>query len=173
MGKLNYPAQQQPKLEPGELAVKIDTFKGLSDWEFTNDPEKVEKRIDWFFRYCAERDIRPTVALLAVALNTSRQTLWGWEQRGGRLGNAVSQAKRILNALLEDWGLNGKVNPIVLVWQQKNHFHYRDNIAVEVSDRPGVLTASMSPDQIRERLEQDIPIDLDDYSSDVIDNPVR
>lgn len=165
MGKLNYPAQQQPKLEPGELAVKINTVKGLSDWEFTNDPDLVEKRIDWFFKYCAERDIRPTVALLAVALNTSRQTLWGWEQKGGRLGNSISQAKRVLNALLEDWEVTGRINPVAAIWLQKNHFLYRETFSVELSDRPRMLTASMTPEQIQQRLSQDIPLDLEELET--------
>ena len=156
--KSNYPTTVQPDIESGEIAYKLDTFAEIANWEFTNDPEKVEQRIKWFFKFCADRDQRPTVELLATALNTSRQTIWGWEQRGGRLGNAVSQAKRIINALLTEWGAEGKMNPIYVIWSQKNNFGYRDSVSVEM-DSPRQLAATLSPEQIAERIARDIPID--------------
>lgn len=153
-GKRNFPAQQNPSVEPGELTEKIRFMEALADWTFTNDPEKVAFRVKWYFDQCAKHDVRPTVATLAVALNTSRQTMWGWEKKGGELGQIISQAKRILNALLEDWGLNGKVNPVVLVWLQKNHHSYKDTVTVEPLPRPDPTLPTMTPDQIDEYLRE-------------------
>lgn len=152
MGRRNYPAQQQPNVEPGELAEKIRFMEQLSNWTFTSDPEKVEQRVRWYFDKCAEYDVRPTVASLALALNTSRQTMWQWEQKGGRLGDIVSQAKRLLNALLEDWSVCGKINPVSAVWLQKNHFHYRDTYTVEPMTRDSTLQPRMTPDEIEQAL---------------------
>lgn len=153
-GKRNYPAQQHPSVEPGELTEKIRFMEALADWTFTNDPEKVAFRVKWYFDQCAKYDVRPTVASLAVALNTSRQTMWQWEQKGGELGQIISQAKRILNALLEDWGLNGKVNPVTLVWLQKNHHSYRDTVTVEPMPRQDSLFPTMTPEQIDQYLQE-------------------
>ena len=157
-GKQNYPAQAQPEVVPGELAEKITFMTSLADWEFTNDPDKVEQRVKWFFDQCARYDTRPTVAGLAIALNTSRQTRWGWEQKGGRLGGIISQAKRILNGLLEDWQCCGKINPVSAVWLQKNHFGYRDNIVFEQAREDRILP-KMTPEEIEATILQDIPID--------------
>lgn len=170
MAKSNFPSAAQPMVEPGEIGNKLNTFAEIANWDFTNDPEKVEQRIKWFFRFCAERDQRPSVELLATCLNTSRQTMWGWEQRGGRLGNAIAQAKRIINALITEWGASGKMNAIYVIWNQKNNFGYRDQVTVEMGNQRQ-LTANLTPEQIAARLEADIPID--DYTSDVIDDPIR
>lgn len=163
MGRRNYPAQQQPNVEPGELAEKIRFMEQLSDWTFTVDPEKVEQRVRWYFNKCAEYDVRPTVASLALALNTSRQTMWQWEQKGGRLGAIVSQAKRLLNALLEDWSVCGKINPVSAVWLQKNHFHYRDTYTVEPMTRDNTLQPTMTPEEIRQALDAEMKR-IPDYS---------
>lgn len=170
MRKSNFPTTAQPNVEPGEIAYKLDTFSEIAKWEFTNDPVKVEERVSWFFKFCAERDQRPTVELLATALNTSRQTLWGWEQRGGRLGNTIAQAKRIINALLTEWGSSGKMNPIYVIWSQKNNFGYKEAVAVEMNTQRQAQ-ATLTPEQIMAQIEKDIPID--DYSSEVIDDPIR
>ena len=161
-GKRNYPTQIEPEVEEGELSQKISFMQMVADWKFTNDPEQVEARVKWFFNQCAIHDTRPTVALLAVALNTSRQVLWSWEQKGGRLGEIISQAKRILNALLEDWSVTGRVNPVSAVWLQKNHFSYRDNIVVEATRPETRFEAKMTPEEIaaelQRQIEQDIPL---------------
>lgn len=163
MGRRNYPAQQEPNVEPGELAEKIRFMEELANWAFTNDPDKVALRVRWYFDKCAEYDVRPTVASLALALNTSRQTMWQWEQRGGRLGEIISQAKRLLNALLEDWGLNGKVNPVTLVWLQKNHHSYKDTVTVEPTPRYDPLAPRMSQEEISRALLEDSK-KIPDYS---------
>ncbi len=152
----HYPTQQQPELVEGELSEKISFMQALSDWEFTNEPEQVRERVKWFFNQCARHDTRPTVALLAVALNTSRQTMWQWEKRGGELGEIISQAKRILNALLEDWSVCGKINPVAAVWLQKNHFGYRDerNYAVETIPQRDPTAGSMTPEEIEMELRK-------------------
>lgn len=168
MRKSNFPTTAQPNVGPGEIGAKIDLYAQIADWEFTSDPVKVEKRVKWFFQKCADYDQRPSVELLATALNTSRQTLWNWEQKGGRLGNAISQAKRMINALLTEWGSTGKMNAIYVIWLQKNNYGYQDNISIQVADRPGMLTANMSPDQIQAAIERDIPVD-DDMTATILD----
>lgn len=164
----NYPAQQNPSVTSEELSAKISFMQHLARWEFTTDPDKVGARVDWFFSQCATYGVRPTVAGLAAALNTSRQTLWVWQQKGGKLGEIIDQAKRVLNALLEDWGVNGKINPIVLVWAQKNHFGYKDATTIQVTDGAAhQLRPQLTPAEIAKRIEQDIPVD--DIETDIID----
>lgn len=166
--RLNYPTQQQPQIAAGELSEKITFIETLSDWKFTNNPDQVRSRVKWFFDQCARADTRPTVALLAVALNTSRQTMWQWEQKGGELGEIISQAKRILNALLEDWSITGKINPVAAVWLQKNHFGYSDSRTYTVEAIPPAreIKATMSPAEIAKYIEEDIPLD---YDAEIID----
>ena len=161
MRKNNYPPAVQPDIEPAELQAKIEFMELISKWKFTNDPDKVRDRISWYFERCAEYQVRPTVAGLALALNVSRQTIWQWEQRGGALGDIVGQAKRLLNALLEDWSVTGKINPVAAVWLQKNHFGYRDTVQIEAVQTNNRLQADMTPEEIARIIEQDIPVDTD------------
>ena len=165
MGRRNYPPQQEPNVEPGELTKKIQFMESLANWEFTNDPDQVEFRDRWYFDQCAKYDVRPTVASLSLALNTSRQVLWTWEQKGGRLGGIISQAKRILNALLEDWSVCGKINPVSAVWLQKNHFHYRDTYTVEPMVRYDPAQPKMTADEIDKYLE-DLDKRIPDYKAE-------
>lgn len=77
--------------------------------------------------------MKPSVEGLALALGTSRQVLWNWEQdSNSKAGQIISRAKLLINALLTDFTLNGKINFAYSIWLQKNHFGYSDTKTVEL-----------------------------------------
>lgn len=159
--KSNFPNAQQIDATPGEIGAMVQHMEELRGLNRTDTDEAIEQRIKWFFEWCSTNDVRPGVELLALALGTTRQNLWLWQQRGDRRGQLITMAKQVLAALLEQWGETGKINPAALCFMMKNHFGYQDNVQIQIEPRK-VLEAAKTPEEIEvelSRIEEDIPID--------------
>lgn len=130
----NFPSNQVPKTIDGQAAAlsALDSFRQLKPCE-KNNPEAVKTRINDYFGICQEYGLRPTVEGLCLALGRSRQAVWMWEQEGTKSGELVSNAKLAINALLADLAVSGKLNPVCLVWWQKNHYGYKDQTDIYLS----------------------------------------
>lgn len=94
----------------------------------TGDPEQVRERINWYFEYCAENDMKPTVSGLASAIGVSRMALWKWKTGVERPKNyeIIAEAYDRLEELWEMYMMNGKINPPNGIFLGKNHFGYKD-----------------------------------------------
>lgn len=159
--KSNFPNAQQIDATPGEIGAMVQHMEELRGLNRPDTDEAIEQRIKWFFEWCSTNDVRPGVELLALALGTTRQNLWLWQQRGDRRGQLITMAKQVLAALLEQWGETGKINPAALCFMMKNHFGYQDNVQIQIEPRK-VLEAAKTPEEIEvelSRIEEDIPID--------------
>jgi hypothetical protein len=92
--------------------------------------EEVAQRITTYFEICAEDDMKPSVAGLALALDIDRTYLW--EIRAGRKGknpevaNTLKRAMKILDLQMVDYMQNGKINPVSGIFLMKNNFGYAD-----------------------------------------------
>lgn len=107
----------------------------------SNDRESVERRIEEYFKLCMEDDARPGVAGLCLALGISRHTWQTWGQgtrRNGDYTDIVEKTRRVMEAVLEQYMLHGKINPVTGIFLLKNHFGYRDQSEV-------VLTPNTDP----------------------------
>lgn len=109
-------------------------FSALEMWDLpkvdTDSPEQVETRIKWYFNHCAEKDIKPSVAGLAVALDTDIHTLKRWatnERRNGQPhGTLIKRAINIILYSVEIYSQDGKMNPAIAIFLLKNHGGYTD-----------------------------------------------
>ena len=54
-----------------------------------------------------------------------------WESKQDERAEIVKQAKALLNALLIDWGIEGRVNPVTMIFLSKNNHGYKDNVQIE------------------------------------------
>ena len=135
----NFPSAQLPDMSPGEMASAISEQLELANWERIDitQSERIGERIEEYFRWCIQKDHKPHVEEMALALGTTRQTLWNWQQQGGQRGEIISLAKQLLASLHESWGLNGKLNPATFCFIAKNHYGYRDDIGIDVSAMNG------------------------------------
>nr|DAH63454.1 MAG TPA: Terminase small subunit [Caudoviricetes sp.] len=92
--------------------------------------EEVTQRIKDYFTICAEDDMKPSVAGLALAMDIDRSYLW--EIRSGRKGknpevaNTLKKAMKILDLQMVDYMQNGKINPVSGIFLMKNNFGYAD-----------------------------------------------
>lgn len=92
--------------------------------------EEVTKRIEEYFVICAEDDMKPSVAGLALAMDITKEYLW--EIRVGRKGknpevaNTIKKAMQLLDLQMVDYMQNGKINPVSGIFLMKNNFGYAD-----------------------------------------------
>ena len=95
----------------------------------TSDPVQVKQRIDDYFMLCVEHDIKPSVKGFLNALRVAKSTLWEWRQGNFRAGThqkIICDAYDVLEALWEDYMMNGKINPVSGIFLGKNNFGYQD-----------------------------------------------
>lgn len=92
--------------------------------------EEVTQRIKDYFTICAEDDMKPSVAGLALAMDIDRRYLW--EIREGRKGknpavaDTLKKAMKILDLQMVDYMQNGRINPVSGIFLMKNNFGYAD-----------------------------------------------
>ena len=93
------------------------------------DPVQVRNRISEYFALCAENDMKPSVTGFRNALRVAKSTLWEWRQgnyRGETHQAIICEAYDMLEALWEDYMMNGKINPVSGIFLGKNNFGYQD-----------------------------------------------
>jgi len=103
-----------------------------------HDPEAVQVRLNEYFNLMAEKDIKPTVAGIAMALGTTRQTLWaiknnqptggngGYSALPPEVADLIKKAYLLMENLWESYMLNGKINPVSGIFLGKNNYGYQD-----------------------------------------------
>ena len=130
-GKNNTPNVQPLDVEPGDNtkflthAMKVRALPRID----TSDPVQVEDRINEYLTMCAVDDVKPSVKGFLNALRIAKSTLWEWKQGNYRSGThqaIIVEAYDLLEALWEDYMLNGKINPVSGIFLGKNNFGYTD-----------------------------------------------
>lgn len=90
------------------------------------DAQQVEERINWYFNHCLENDAKPGVAGLCNALGISRMTFFNWQTKGSRdrkeHQTLALKAKGIIEEMMEQYMMNGKINPVSGIFLMKNNF---------------------------------------------------
>lgn len=129
------------------------------------DPEAVSCAIDGYFRDCINRGLRPGNLGLYASLGLSKQEVSN-EIRGvtHKLSSPtidlIKKAKVALSTYREMLGSTGKINPVTLIFWQKNYDGLEDKQTMEIAPRKD-LEADRTPDEIAKQIEADIPIDVD------------
>lgn len=95
----------------------------------TKDPVQVKQRINDYFNLCVVNDIKPSVTGFLNSLRVAKSTLWEWKQGNYRADThqqIIVEAYNVLEALWEDYMMNGKINPVSGIFLGKNNFGYQD-----------------------------------------------
>lgn len=124
--------QMQVQTEPGDNRKYILHSLRLYDLPKCNlkSVEEVTQRITDYFTICAEDDMKPSVAGLALAMGITKEYLW--EIRVGRKGknpdvaDTIKKAMQLLDLQMVDYMQNGKINPVSGIFLMKNNFGYAD-----------------------------------------------
>lgn len=111
--------------------------------------EIVETRCYDYFEQCMKNEMKPTLAGLALAIGVSRQCLLDYINGNTPIPKenreVLQRFNTLLNSLMEDYMMNGKVNPVTGLFLSKNNFGYKDtqefvvNNAVQEESSPETL----------------------------------
>ncbi len=111
-----------------------------------SDPKQVDTRIDEYFNLCIEHDMKPTVKGFCNAIGIAKTTLWTWKTGAARPGTheeIILRAYDTLEALWEDYMMNGKINPMAGVFLGVNNYGYKDvkqvNLTPVVNNEPETI----------------------------------
>ncbi len=149
--------------EPGDNAKYIRHNMMLYNLDPVSfkSAEEIKERTQTYFEICAENDMKPSVAGYALSLGISRQELWriisGHSVKPDAVRDALKRPYLVLNAQLEDYMQNGKVNPVTGIFLSKNHFAYQDKQEITVSANQD---PAESPEQIEQKIRDAIPADF-------------
>ena len=123
--------------------------------------EEVKERTTTYLDICEQNDMKPSVAGYALALGIDRSTLWkivtGAIVKPDAVRNVLKRAYYLLNAQMEDYMQNGKINPVSGIFLMKNSFQYQDKQEIQVSASQG---DAESPDQLASKYADAIPVDF-------------
>lgn len=139
-------------LKPGENSRFIRNamlVAGLPPIDIS-DEKQVEERIIWYFNHCAEQDVKPTMAGLALSLGVDATTVTSWrreEYRAATHSPVIKRAYGIMHALWQDYMQNGKINPVAGVYLGANMFGYQNTNNVVIQQE------QTEPELPREALE--------------------
>ena len=122
------------QLQPGDNRKYLTHDLRMWDWPDVNmkEPEQVKARIGQYFQICAEDDMKPSVAGMALAFGVDRRTLWKWVNGiecayiPAESRDSLKKAYQFLNAQMENYMQNGKINPVAGIFLMKNNMGYVD-----------------------------------------------
>ena len=128
--------------------------------------EDVQRAIIGYFTTCKEHSVKPGNLGLYAALGMSRQD-FNDVMRGKNKSKVnpacidmMKRAARAVGVYREGLAMEGKIHPTTYIFMGKNYDGMEDYTRIEVSADNGPA-ASLSPEEIQQRIEKDIPIDGD------------
>lgn len=156
-------ARYELKVNPGENSKYLSHNLTLFKWDkpdMTDENQVVQRVID-YFQLCADNDMKPSVAGLALAFSVSRHSILNWVTGGNgskQLSDysiaTLKKAYDFLNAQMEDYMQNGKINPVAGIFLMKNNMGYRDQQEVAIrADQP--LGEQLSDSELQKKYIED------------------
>ena len=127
-------------------------------------PDAVVERVCLYFDMCAEHDMKPSVAGMALAFDVDRKTLWAWVNGvdsayvPAESRNAIKKGYQLLNAQMEDYMQNGKINPVSGIFLMKNNMGYQDKQEVVLTPNNSLGEAT-SPETLEGKYLEDTAAD--------------
>lgn len=123
--------------------------------------EEVKERTITYLDICEQNDMKPSVAGYALALGIDRVNLWrivtGATVKPVEVRNVLKRAYDLLNAQMEDYMQNGKINPVSGIFLMKNAWGYKDKQEIEVSANH---SDAESPESLASKYADAIPVDF-------------
>ena len=131
-----------------------------------HNPEEVKQAILDYLTDCEQSGKRPANMGLYRALDMSRQdmnnVLTGKSKTlvSRECIDIIKKALSMLSEYREQLAIQGKLNPVTLIFWQKNYDGLADTTQLQIST-DSTRSASLTPEEIQQRIEKDIPIDGD------------
>jgi hypothetical protein len=101
----------------------------------------LEEKIDKYFKDCDAKEKPYTITGLAVALDTSRETLCNYEKKE-KYFDTIKRAKARCEQWVEENMLMNKSNATASIFSLKNNYGWRDKNEVDHTSSDGSMTPS-------------------------------
>jgi hypothetical protein len=158
--------KQSVHTKPGDNRKYILQSLRLAELPKVNltNVEEVTQRITDYFTICADDDMKPSVAGLALAMDIDKGYLW--EIRTGRKGknpevaDTLKKAMKILDLQMVDYMQNGQINPVSGIFLMKNNFGYADKQEVVVTPQ-SPLGEAKDTKELEDRYIDSVVVDAD------------
>lgn len=167
--KSNYPVAAVPTATPSEIG---DTLRSVLRWykqPHVKTDEECAERLENFFNTLAEAGELPTVEKMALALGTTRMSLWNWEnglQCSPARTAMIQQAKGILAAMDAELVSAGKIPQVTYIFRAKNFYNMKDQTDVVVTPNNPV-GAVLPEEELRKRITGDVVVEPDAIDADI------
>lgn len=142
------------EVEPNSTADILMKLKVLYDQPRVKTDEEIAKRLNWyFFEYCIQNQVKPTIDGCAMALGIHRDTLNNWEhgESGSYKLDTAKKIKYLVKTFMENATMEGKLNPIIWMFYGKNYFGMVDKQEMVLTPNRSEGDADVSA--IQERLK--------------------
>lgn len=123
-------------MDEGDSARIAGFLAEIKSWDVVDkgDIKALQDRFDQYVKFCIDNDMKVTNINAYFALGISKSTAMSWA-RGGRSPQHlefITEVNMFCAAFREQLGSEGKINPVTLVWWQKNFDDMRDRQEVVV-----------------------------------------
>ena len=128
----------------------------------TKDPEQLRDRTLKYLQYCIDNKIKPGNLGLYNAWGLTKGEVSNIQQRepNSLRAGVIKKSRQIMSQIREQLMSDGKINPVTGIFWQKNWDGLKDQQEVVVEPKKQI-EADQTPEQVRQMLEQDIPIDVE------------
>lgn len=112
--------------KPGDNSKIAGFLLEVGRWP-APDKSNAQELEDRFWRYvdlCNERDVRVTNQVAYFAMGISKDDVYNWENgltRSSEHRELIKKVKAFCGSYREMLGADGRLNPVTLVWWQKNY----------------------------------------------------
>lgn len=142
------------EIEPNSTADILTKMKILYDMPRATTEEEIAERLNWyFFEYCIQYQMKPTIEGCTLALGISREAFNNWEhgESGSYKLDAAKKCKVLVKTFMEAATMEGKLNPIVWMFYGKNYFGMVDKQEMVLTPNRSENDADVTA--IQERLQ--------------------
>jgi len=135
--KSNYPTTAVSELNGEDFTGStIGSLMELSSQGVPETVSELEQRIEDYFSFCQDHNLRPGIETLSLALSVNRSTFWRWccgERRvnDNRWTEVCMKARQVIISFLECASMSGKLNPATSIFLLKNWASYSDTSPIE------------------------------------------
>lgn len=162
----NRSENMKPQVKPGDNRKFIQNSMRIFNLPKidVSNAEQVAERVQEYFNICAEDDVKPSVAGLALALDIDRGYLWqirvGKTAKSPEVVDTIKRAMKLLDLQMTDYMQNGKINPVSGIFLMKNNFGYADKQEVVVTPN-NPLGDGQDEKQLEEKYQDSVIIDAE------------
>ncbi len=160
------PKEDRKEIQAPTLASKSLSF-ALDAWDLpkidTKDPNAVASRIDYYFKNCVDRDIKPTIEGVSLYLGIDRDMFY--KLRNGDPNKEVTQicmrAFQIINQLTVEFMQTNQANVVGSIFLLKNNFGYKDESNIKLESATST-EGQLSDEELKNKYKESIADDIID-----------